>query len=226
MASLPFVLGTPGENLKPAVLVWAVRLIVLKFQLVLGDYFRVYIFAAQIAESATDLIGWLNNHGKVCKIFNASQAQISLDWTGQSVILAYLTANLTWWTVHCVVFIRLIHVQDTLKLKVMQHHSGLIKAQVGAATSSKKQCLMQDTEMHCDLIADHNFWEGFKHVVGDIEPICYGTNINQKDSTRADQVLLTLAGMYIHFSDHPCKEHYLNLAYSRARNRDVLGDPQ
>jgi hypothetical protein len=23
-----------------------------------------------------------------------------------------------------------------------------------------------------------------------------------------------------------CKEHYLNLAYSRARNRDVLGDPQ
>jgi hypothetical protein len=97
IASHPFMLGTPGENLKPAVLVQAVRLIVLKFQLVLGDYFRVYIFAAQIAESATNLIGWLNNQGKVHKTFDASQAQISLDRTGQSVILAYLSANLTRW---------------------------------------------------------------------------------------------------------------------------------
>ena len=181
-------------------------LIVLKFQLVLGDYFRVYTFAAQIAESATDLIGWLNNHGKVRKMFDASQAQISLDQRGQSVVLAYLTANLTRWTTHCVAFIRLLRVQDALKLEVMQHRSGLIKAQVGAATSSEKQCLTQDAEMHCDLIADHNFWEGLEHVVGDIEPICYRTNINQKDSTRADQVLLTLAGMYIHFSDHPIPE--------------------
>jgi len=62
----------------------------------------------------------------------------------------------------------------------MLHHSGLIKAQVGVATSSEKQCLTQDAEMHCDLIVDHNFWEGLKHVIGDIEPICYGTNINQK----------------------------------------------
>jgi len=75
MASCPFVLGTPGENLKPAVLVRAVELIVLKFQLVLGNYFRVYTFAAQIAESATNLIGWLNNHGKVRKMFDASQAK-------------------------------------------------------------------------------------------------------------------------------------------------------
>lgn len=200
MATCPFMLGTPGEILKPAVLVREVGLIVLKFQLVLGNYFRVYIFAAQIAESATDLIGWLNNHGKVHKMFDVSQAQIGLDQTGQSVVLVYLTTNLTQWTTHCIVFIRLLHVhQDALKLKVMQHHSGLIKAQVGVATSSEKQCLTQDAEMHCDLIVDHNFWEGLKHVIGDIEPICYGTNINQKDSTWADQVLLTLAGMYIHF---------------------------
>ncbi|KIM74222.1 hypothetical protein PILCRDRAFT_14572 [Piloderma croceum F 1598] len=136
-----------------------------QFQLVL----RVYIFAAQIVESATDLIGWLNNHGKVRKMFDASQAQISLNQTGQSVVLAYLTANLTQWTTHCVAFIRLLRVQDALKLEVMQHRSGLIKA--------------QDAEMHCDLIADYNFREGLEHVVGDIEPICYRTNINQKDST-------------------------------------------
>ena len=96
MAPYPFMLGTPGENLKPAVLVRVVGLIILKFQLVLGNYFRVYIFAAaaQIAESATDLIGWLNNHGKVHKMFDVSQAQISFYQTGQSVVLAYLTTNL------------------------------------------------------------------------------------------------------------------------------------
>jgi hypothetical protein len=40
-------------------------------------------------------------------------------------------------------------------------------------------------------------------VIGDIEPICFGTNINQKDSTRPDQVLLTLTGLYLHFHAHP-----------------------
>jgi hypothetical protein len=56
------------------------------------------------------------------------------------------------------------------------------------------------------LISDHTFWNGLEHIVGDLEPICYGTNINQKDSTRADQVLLLLAGMYLHFDGHPIPE--------------------
>jgi hypothetical protein len=67
-------------------------------------------------------------------MFDKAQAQISLDRTGHSVVLAYLVANLTRWTTHCVAFIRLLRVSDALKLEVMQHRSGLIKAQVGAAT--------------------------------------------------------------------------------------------
>ena len=65
----------------------------------------------------------------------------------------------------------------------MQHRTGVINAQVGAATSSKKRRLMQDAEEHCNLIADQSFWKGLEHIIGDIEPICYGMNINQKDST-------------------------------------------
>ena len=88
----------------------------------------------------------------------------------------------------------------------MQHCSGLIKAQVGAATYIEKARLTEDAEKYCDLIADPTFWNGLEHVVGDIEPICYGTNINQKDSTWADQVLLSLVRMCHHFVDHPTKE--------------------
>jgi hypothetical protein len=66
--------------------------------------------------------------------------------------------------------------------------------------------LMEDAEIHCGIIADHTFWEGLEHIVADIEAICYGTNINQKDSTCADQVFLTLVGMYLHFSLHPIPE--------------------
>ena len=136
-------------------------------------------------------------------MFDEAQGQISLDRTGYSVVLAYLVANLTRWTTHCIAFIRLLRVQDALKLEVMRHRSGLIKAQVGAATSSEKQRLTDDAEKHCKIIEDAGFWQGLEHVVGDIEPICYGTNINQKDSTRADQVLLTIVGMYLHFCAHP-----------------------
>ena len=63
----------------------------------------------------------------------------------------------------------------------------------------------------CDLIEDLTFWHGLETVIGDIEPICYGTNINQKDSTCADQVLLTLAGIYLQFADHPEEDVKLDM---------------
>jgi len=88
----------------------------------------------------------------------------------------------------------------------MQYCSSLIKVQFGAATLTKKLCLMEDAKTNCALITDHSFLDGLEHVVGNIEPICYGTNINQKDSTHADQVLLTLVGMYLHFHNHPIPE--------------------
>ena len=103
-------------------------------------------------------------------------------------------------------FIQLLHVQDALKLEVMQHCSAIIKVQVGAATLTEKQCLTEDTEKHCDLIADSTFWNGLEHIFGNIKPICYRTNINQKDSTHTNQVLLTLVGTYLHFAEHPILE--------------------
>jgi hypothetical protein len=138
-------------------------------RLVLGDYLKEYKYACKIAESATSLIGWLNNHGKVWKMFGNTQAWISQHWTGQRTVLAYLVANLTRWTTHCVAFIRLLQVQSALKLKVMRRQSGLNKAQVGAATSTEWLHLMEDAENYCDLIADHTFWEGLEHTVADIE---------------------------------------------------------
>ena len=171
--------------------------------MILGDYFKEYPYGALITEQATDLIAWINNHGKVRSIFDAAQKRISLGRTGKAVILCYLCANLTRWTTHCIAFMRLLLVKLALQTAVIEFRPAIIKAQVGVATSSDGRRLAADAEAHCDLIEDHSFWNGLEQVVGDIEPICYGTNINQKDSTRLDQILLTLAGMYLHFSEHP-----------------------
>jgi hypothetical protein len=66
-----------------------------KFQLILVDHFKVYVYVVEIGASATALIGWLNNHGKVCTIFNEAQADISKDRNnGCLIILTYLMANL------------------------------------------------------------------------------------------------------------------------------------
>ena len=51
----------------------------LQFQLILRDYFKDYQLAQDVASQATDLIRWLNNHGKVHKIFNVAQKQVSKD---------------------------------------------------------------------------------------------------------------------------------------------------
>jgi hypothetical protein len=168
------------------------------------DYFKVYPYAVEIGASATSLIGWLNNHGKVRTIFDGAQANISKDCnSGHIIILAYLVANLTRWTTHYVAFVRLFTLKEPLQLSVMLHREAIIAAQVGAAKSTEKERLTEDAMEFCDLISSHAFWTGLETVIGDIEPICYGTNINQSDSTRADQVLLTLVGLFLHFKDHP-----------------------
>ncbi|KAJ6618053.1 hypothetical protein B0H10DRAFT_1947851 [Mycena sp. CBHHK59/15] len=80
------------------------------------------------------------------------------------------------------------------------------EATVGAAASTEVARLKEDAERFCALIRDQAFWEGLETVLGDLEPICLGTNINQKDSTRLDQVLLTIAGVYLCFAEHPEEE--------------------
>ncbi|KAJ6609735.1 ribonuclease H-like domain-containing protein [Mycena sp. CBHHK59/15] len=160
--------------------------------------------AAIIAEDATGLIAWINNHGKVRKIFDSAQAVISKDRdAGRIIILVYLIANITRWTTHFVAFVRLLLLRDALQLAVLTDRSAIIAAQVGVATSTEGERLAADAERFCALIKDTTFWSGLETVIEDLEPICLGTNINQKDSTRLDQVLLTIAGIFLRFADHP-----------------------
>lgn len=63
--------------------------------------------------------------------------------------------------------------------------------------------LEDDANLHCDIINDSTFWSGLEQVLGDIEVICYATNLAQQGSTRADQALLSLVGVYLRFSEHP-----------------------
>ncbi|KAJ6524669.1 hypothetical protein B0H10DRAFT_1974732 [Mycena sp. CBHHK59/15] len=151
----------------------------------LGDYFKVNDYAAEIAEEATCLIAWINNHGKVRKLFDASQRVISMDRNaGRIIILAYLVANLTRWTTHFIAFMRLFILREALQLTVLQNRTAIIAAEIGAATSTEGERLKDDAEKMCALIQDTSFWSGLETVFGDLEPICLGTNINQKDSTR------------------------------------------
>ena len=109
----------------------------MQFQFLCGDYFKEARFAQNTAELTTSLIGWLNNHLKVWKIFDASQAKISWDHIGQIAILAYLVTNLTQWTTHCLSFMWLNHVEEAIASVAIQHHAAIIHAQVGAAKSTQ-----------------------------------------------------------------------------------------
>lgn len=159
--------------------------------------------AQGVSETATGLIGWINNHGKVRVLMDKSQETISMDRLQRVVVLAYLVANMTRWTTHCTAFIRLLALKAALRLAVMQNRAAIIAAQVCAATGAKARELTADAEHWCDVVDDPMFWESLEHVVGDLEPICFATNIGQKDSTRPDTVLLSLVGIFLHFWEHP-----------------------
>lgn len=79
----------------------------------------------------------------------------------------------------------------------------IVAAQVGAEQNPGKRRKLSDAaNTQCNIIESAEFWNQLQMVVNDIEPICYGTNINQSDKTRPDQVLLTLAGIFLHFDHH------------------------
>ena len=94
-----------------------------------------------------ELIGWLNNHGKVWKIFDNIQEQISQNHTGIVTILTYLVANLTHWTTLYITFEQLLHVKDAMQLGVMQCCGAIIAAQVGAAKYPEKDELTKSAEL-------------------------------------------------------------------------------
>ncbi|KAK6981174.1 DUF659 domain-containing protein, partial [Favolaschia claudopus] len=174
-----------------------------QFQLILGDYFKVYEIAAVIAEEAVELIAWINNHARVRKIFDDAQAEISQDRLSRVVILAYLVANLTRWTTHFIAFARLFLLREALQLAVLRKRASIVAAQVGAATHKEADRLREEASKFCHRVQDQTFWVGLETVLEDLESICLGTNINQKDSTRLDQVVLSIGGIYLRFDAHP-----------------------
>ena len=153
--------------------------------------------AAETAEEATGLIGWILNHGKVRSIFNETQAEIF------GKVLAFLVANLTRWGTHFVAFDRLWDLKDPLRRAVISRREDIISAEVGAERNrQKKQKLEDDAITHCELIDDGGFWRRLKAVVDDLEPICLGINMNQTDALCPDQALLTFAGIFLYLQKH------------------------
>ncbi|KAJ7720105.1 hypothetical protein B0H16DRAFT_1474563 [Mycena metata] len=92
--------------------------------------------------------------------------------------------------------ISLFILKDALQLAVIQNRTAIINAEVSAAVSTKAEALRADAERFGTLIGDTSFWSGLETILGNLEPICFGTNINQKDSTCLNQVPLTIAGIF------------------------------
>ncbi|KAJ7204125.1 hypothetical protein GGX14DRAFT_501303 [Mycena pura] len=172
-----------------------------QFELIQGDYYKVWVYARQICENATSVIGWINNHGTVRVIFDGGQKEL-----GASNALAYLRAVVSRWTSNCTAFHRLYNLKLPMTKTVAWKEPQIIQAQVGAAKSTRAAELEADAKHHCAIINDPAFWDGLAQVLGDIEAICYAVNLAQKDSTRADQALLALVGIYLRFAEHPEEE--------------------
>ncbi|RDB26066.1 hypothetical protein Hypma_006483 [Hypsizygus marmoreus] len=171
-----------------------------QFQLILGNYFLENKEAAEIAEEATELIGWIFNHGRVRCVFNETQADISIP---PGKVLAFLVANMTCWNTHFIAFNRLYDLKDPMRRAVISRRQDIVAAQVGAEKNcQKKQKLEDDAVVHCDLIDDGTFWCQLKVVIDDLEPICLGLNMNQSDIMRPDQALLMFAGIFLYFQKH------------------------
>ncbi|KAJ7909552.1 hypothetical protein B0H13DRAFT_2233060 [Mycena leptocephala] len=166
-------------------------------QLILLDYFKVNESGAQTAEDTTDVLGWIVGHERVRDTFD--KTQIKKNGSARS----YLIANMTRWTTHSVSFHRLIRLKAPVREAAITQRAEIIASQVGAEKNKIAIKKMTETaSQFCDLLDNPVFWKNLETVAEDIEPICYITNINQSDHTRADQVLLGFTGVFLHFKRH------------------------
>lgn len=166
-------------------------------QLILGDYFAVNEDAAKTAEQATELVHWIVSHDRLRKIFDDAQHEKNFK------VVVYLLANITRWTTHYLAFCRLLELKVPLRHAAYLRRQDIVDAQLGAEKNKKAiNKITATANTQCDLIENNDFWSSLQTVVDDIEPICYATNINQADRTRPDQVLLSFAGLFRHFSSH------------------------
>lgn len=164
--------------------------------LYLGDYLAENPAAADCGDQVCDILGWIHNHARVRSILNEAQAAAS------TTVYSYLLANTTRWTTHYTSFSRLLTLKDILRQTVITQRRAIIDAQVGAAKGKKARELAQGCEEICDILDDPTFWRTLQSTAADFEPICLGVNINQRDSVRLDEVLLSIAGMFLHFKRH------------------------
>jgi hypothetical protein len=176
-----------------------------------------------MAEEATDLIGWVLNHGRVCSIFNDTQAEISVP---PGKVLAFLVANMTHWTTHFIAFDRLSDLKDAMRQAVISRKQEIISAQIGAEKNrQKRQKLEDDAVAHCELIDDGGFWSRLKSVVDDLEPICLSLNMNQTDMMRPDQALLTFTGIFLYFQKHSKRSVSAGMTKRIAKHWKALDQP-
>ncbi|KAJ3967616.1 hypothetical protein EV361DRAFT_953074, partial [Lentinula raphanica] len=170
----------------------------LQGHLCLADYFKVNPDAEQISERATELIGWINNHGRVRAIFN----KVQNEQTKQ--VKSYLVANATRWTTHLVAFLRLVELKQSLRTAAVTKRDDIISAHVGAEKNTMTAlALCTAAEEQIEVIESADFWRQLAVVVEDFEPIAYVTNICQGDRARPDIVLLAFVGMYLYFKNLP-----------------------
>ncbi|KAG6881861.1 hypothetical protein C0995_000316 [Termitomyces sp. Mi166 len=78
------------------------------------DYFIENEEAAQTAEEATCLIGWVLNHGRVCSLFDETQEELT-----PGKVLAFLVVNITRWNTHYIAFDRLLTLKDAMHQAVI-----------------------------------------------------------------------------------------------------------
>ncbi|KAG6898903.1 hypothetical protein C0993_002949 [Termitomyces sp. T159_Od127] len=110
---------------------------------------------AVIAKKATNLIGWILNHGLVHSIFDAVQSANSRK------VLAFLIANMTCRNTYFIAFDHLQDLKTSLQLAVFTQRNDIIAAQVGTKKNQKKKRkLPNNATQHCDMIEDVAWTQG------------------------------------------------------------------
>ncbi|KAJ7793330.1 ribonuclease H-like domain-containing protein, partial [Mycena leptocephala] len=155
-------------------------------QLMLGDYIKESLEAAQVSEELVDFVHWLHSHDKVRDIFDKHQGKVNEFGT----VYVYLVANLTRWTTHLVAFLRFRFLKTPIRNAILTDRDAIVEAQVGAEKNHcKAEDLRADAIAHCESVESNGWWDRLDRVGAHLLPY--------KHSPKRP------SGLFLHFLAHP-----------------------
>ncbi|KAH9889016.1 ribonuclease H-like domain-containing protein [Cubamyces lactineus] len=160
-----------------------------QIRLTVGDYLKLKTPAVSVLDTALEIIKWFNNHSGALALLRQEQ----MKRYGQ--VLSFPYGWVRRFTAHYISSDRLLELEHAFRSLVLDAKAKLV------ACAGKERAQIDKAKSLIEQLEQPAFWCHLREARDHLEPLAIASNATQGDNARLDVVLVTLASLYLIYSD-------------------------